>query len=110
MAVTLGGCRAVPPATPSVISGTKISRTDVDELAEAQCAGIEKAAKSGQGQSQSEPRKQLVQQALTLLMDIELNLQYGKAENITPRPQEAAATYSQIGPLIKTLPKKYQSF
>jgi hypothetical protein len=110
-ALVLGGCGSVPPGTASVINGTKISRSDVTELADAQCAGIEKAAKSGQGQqSQASPRKQLVQQALTLLMDIELSLQYGKAENVTPRPAEAAATYSQIGPLIGTLPKKYQPF
>jgi hypothetical protein len=111
MALLLGGCgSAPPPGTASVISGTKISRSDVDELAEAQCAGIVQAAKSGQSQSQEAPRKQLVQQALSLLMDIEFSLQFGKSEHVTPRPEESAATYSQIDPLIKTLPKKYQPF
>ena len=43
-------------------------------------------------------------------MDIELTLQFGKHEDVSPRAQEVAATYSQIDPLIKTLPKKYQSF
>jgi len=109
VAVVLGGCGSVPPGTASVIDGTRISRSDVTELAAAQCAGIRQASKS-QAQTQDTPRKQLVQQALTLLMDIELSLQYGKAENITPREQEAAATYSQIAPLIKTLPEKYQPF
>lgn len=109
MALLLGGCGSVPPGAASVIDGTKISRSDVTELAEAQCAGIRQASKS-QAQSQDTPRKQLVDQALTLLMDIELSLQYGKAEGITPRPQEAAATYSQVAPLIKTLPEKYQPF
>ena len=51
-----------------------------------------------------------MQQALTLLMDIELSLQYGKDEGVTPRPQQTDATYSQVGPLIKALPKKYQPF
>ena len=43
-------------------------------------------------------------------MDIELTLQFGKPEDVTPRPQKVAATYAQIDPLIKTLPKKYQPF
>jgi hypothetical protein len=111
MTLLLAGCgSAPPPGTASEISGTKISRSDVDELADAQCAGIEQAAKSGQAQSQEAPRKQVVQQALSLLMDVEFSLQFGKSEDVTPRPQESAATYSQIDPLIKTLPKKYQPF
>jgi hypothetical protein len=110
-ALVLGGCGSVPPGTASVVNGTKISRSDVDELAKAQCAGIKQAAKSGQSQqNQATPNKQLVQQALTLLMDIELSLQYGKDEGITPRPQQTETTYSQIGPLIEALPKKYHAF
>jgi hypothetical protein len=109
MTVVLAGCGTVPPGTASVVNGTKISRSDVTELAAAQCAGIDQASKT-QAQTQATPRKQLVQQALTLLMDIELSLQYGKAEDVTPRPQEVAATYAQVAPLIKTLPKKYQPF
>jgi hypothetical protein len=108
-AVVLGGCGSVPPGAASVINGTSISRSDVNELAAAQCAGITQASSSGQ-QTQATPRRQLTQQALTLLMDIELNLQYGEAEHISPRPAAAAATYSQVDPLIKRLPKKYQSF
>src|SRR5206468_1207275 len=49
-------------------------------------------------------------QALTLLMDIELNLKFGRSEHIVPRPQESLATYQQVEPLIKTLPEKYQSY
>src|SRR4051794_26871913 len=109
MTVVLAGCGSVTPGAASVINGNKISRSDVTELAEAQCAGIRQASKS-QAKTQDTPRKQLVQQALTLLMDIELSLQYGKAEDVTPRPQEAAATYAQVAPLIKSLPTKYQPF
>jgi hypothetical protein len=39
-AVLLGGCGSVPPGAASVINGSTISRSDVNELAEAQCAGI----------------------------------------------------------------------
>jgi hypothetical protein len=105
----LSGCGNVSPGTASVIDGTKISRSDVTELAEAQCAGIKQAAKS-QAQSQAAPRRQLLQQSLTLLMDIELSLKYGKAENVSPRPEEVAATYAQVEAPIKALPAKYQDF
>jgi hypothetical protein len=108
-ALLLSGCGNVPPGTASVIDGTKISRSDVTELAEAQCAGISAAAKE-QGQAPAAPRKQLLQQSLTLLMDIELSLQYGKAEGISPRPKEVAATYTQVEAPIKSLPKKYHDF
>jgi hypothetical protein len=112
MALVLGGCGSTtpPPGTASEISGTKISRSDVNELADAQCAGILQAAKSGQSQTQEASRKQLVQQALSLLMDIEFSLQFGKSEDVSARPEESAATYSQIDPLIKSLPEKYQPF
>ncbi len=109
MRLVLGGCGSVPPGAAAVVDGTRISRSDVTELAEAQCAGIRQSSES-QAQTQATPRKQLVQQALTLLMDIELSLQYGKSVDVTPRAQQSAASYSQVAPLIKTLPEKYQPF
>lgn len=109
-ALLLGGCGAVPPGAAAVVDGHKISRDDVQELADAQCAGLAQAAKSGQSQTQETPRKQVVEQALSLLMDVQLSLQYGKSVGISPRSEEAAATYSQVDPLIQTLPKKYRSF
>ncbi len=109
-ALTLGGCGSLPPGAASVVDGTTISRSDVTELADAQCAGIEQAAESGEAQAQESPRKALVQQALSLLMDIELSLKYGESEDVSPRPQEVAATFAQIKPLLATLPEKYQPF
>lgn len=110
MALVLSGCGNVPPGAAVVIEGTKISRSDVDELATAQCAAIAQAAKTGQEQTQELPREQVVVQALSLLMDIELNLQYGATQDVSPRREETAAIYAQIDPLIKTLPDKYQDF
>lgn len=110
-ALVLGGCGSVPPGAASVVDGTTISRDDVNQLAAAQCAGIKEAVKSGQAQSTGDtPRKQLVQQALTLLMDVELTLKYGESEDVAPRPQAVAATYAQVAPLIKGLPERYQDF
>jgi hypothetical protein len=106
----LGGCGTLPSGAAAVVDGTTITRDDVTTLAEAQCAGIQQAAKTGQSQSQVTPRKQLIRQALSLLMDIELSLKYAKSVDISPRPRQVAATYSQIGPLIKSLPEKYRDY
>lgn len=108
-ALALGGCGTVPPGAAAVIDGTTIPREDVTQLAEAQCAGIRQAAEQGQ-ESQEAPRKQLVQQALSLLMDIELSLQYGESEDVSPRSAESAETYAQIDPLIQGLPAKHRDF
>lgn len=107
--LVLSGCSSVPPGAAAVVDGTTIPRSDVTELAEAQCAGIRQAVEQG-GQAQPAPRKQLVQQSLGLLMDIELNLQYGEDQGVSPRPQEVAATYAQVRPLIEELPERYQEF
>ena len=109
-ALTLGGCGSLPPGSASVIEGTTISRSDVNELADAQCAGIKEAAESGQAEAGATPRKELVQQALALLMDIELTRQYGESEGVDPRPQEVAAAFGQIKPLLESLPEKYHTF
>jgi SurA-like protein len=109
-AMVLGGCGSLPPGAAAVVDGTTISRSDVTELAEAQCAGIEQAAKSGQAQSQAAPRKQILQQALALMMDIELSLKYAETQDVTPRKTQVAATFAQVDPLIQSLPEKYHDF
>ncbi len=110
-ALALGGCGTLPPGAASVVDGTTITNSDVNKLADAQCAGITKAvAKSDQGQAQAAARKQVVQQGLSLLMDIELSLQYAKSQGVSPRAAQVAATYAQLAPLIKTLPSKYDDF
>ncbi len=43
-ALALGGCGSLPPGAASVVDGTTIQRSDVTELAEAQCEVIEQAA------------------------------------------------------------------
>ena len=109
-ALALGGCGDLPPGAAAVVDGTTIKGSEVTDLADAQCAGIEKAAGSGQAQEQATPRKRLVQQALSLLMDVELSLKYGEKVDVSPRPAQVAATYSQIAPLIKTLPEEYRDY
>lgn len=109
-ALALGGCGSLPPGAASVVDGTTITDSEVTDLADAQCAGIEQAAKTGQSQEQATPRKQMIRQALSLLMDIELSLKYARSVGISPRGPQVAATYAQLDPLIKTLPEKYRDY
>ena len=109
-ALALGGCGNLPPGAAAVVDGTTIKHSDVTELAEAQCAGIKQAARTGQAQEQVTPRKQLIQQALSLLMDVELSLKYAESVDISPRPRQVAAAYAQIDPLIKSLPEQYRDY
>jgi hypothetical protein len=109
-ALTLGGCGSLPPGAAAVVDGTTIKHSEVTDLAEAQCAGIKQAARTGQAQEQVTPRKQLVQQALSLLMDVELSLKYAESVDVSPRPRQVAATYAQIEPLIETLPEQHRDY
>ena len=105
-ALVLTGCGTLPPGAAAVVDGTKITNSDVQELADSQCAGAELSAKTSQAQTVT--RKQLSQRSLRLLMDIELSLKYAKEEGLEPRADSSSAIYTQVEPLIKALPKKHQ--
>ncbi len=107
--LVLAGCGDDPtPGSASVVDGHTITTSQVDELANAQCDGVKLAAKNGQGQAAS--RKQVTQQALGLLIDIRLNLDYGASLGLTPRNTEAQANFAQVKPLIASLPSRYQPY
>jgi len=105
-ALVLTGCGAVPPGAATVVDGTTITNSQVQELADSQCAGVEQAAESQQAQTVT--RRQLNQQSLRLLMDIELSLKYGKEVGLEPRPEAVAAIYAQVEQLVDSLPEKYR--
>ena len=106
--LALSGCGdSRPPGAASVVNGHTITTQQVDDLAAAQCAGVEAAAKQGQGQAV--PRKQLTQRALGLLIDIRLNLDYGASLGLHPRPGQVATDFAQVEPLINALPAKYRA-
>ena len=102
----LTGCGEITPGTASVVNGTRITNDEVNAFAEAQCAGVALAAKSQQGAAAA--RKRLEEGALSLLMDIQLNLDFGKSLDLDPRPESVKAIYSQIEQLIETLPAKHR--
>jgi hypothetical protein len=107
--LALTGCGDNPePGTASVVDGHAITTSQVDELANAQCAGVKLAATMGQGQAVS--RKQLTQRALGLLIDIRLNLDYGKSLGLSPRKEQVQADFAQVKPLIASLPARYRGY
>lgn len=101
----LAGCGGdVSPGTASVVNGTTITTSQVNELTDAQCAGVALAAKSQQAQAGS--RKQIARGALSLLIDTQLNLDFAKTLGLDPNPTTEALIYSRVDPLIQALPKK----
>jgi hypothetical protein len=101
----LTGCGGnVSPGTASVVNGTTITTSQVDELTDAQCAGVALAAKTQQAQAGS--RKQVARGALSLLIDTQLNLDFAKFLGLDPNPTSAAQIYSRVDPLIQALPAK----
>ena len=95
-------------ARPRSSTGPRSAAATSTELAEAQCAGISAGGEDPGAGARPRRASSWSSRRSTLLMDIELSLQYGKAEDVSPRPQEVAATYAQVDPLIKALPEKYQ--
>jgi hypothetical protein len=102
--LVLSGCGDLTPGTAAVVNGTRITTDEVSDLAEAQCSGVALSVKMQQGQASA--RKKLEESALSLLMDIELNLDFGKALDLQPRPASVSAIYAQVEPLIQALPAK----
>ncbi len=94
--LVLAGCGSFTPNAASVVDGHTITHSEVDELAQAQCAGVELAKK--QGQQQAVARKQLTERALGLLIDIRLNLDYGKSLGLSPRPDQTTQDFAQVQP------------
>jgi hypothetical protein len=80
----------------------------VTDLADAQCVAAERAAESG-NQSVPTAVSRVKQQALGLLIDTELSLQYGKEEGIKPSRVLYDGFYKQFDPIISTLPGKTQT-
>ncbi len=107
--LALTGCGdSRPPGAASVVNGHTITHQEVDDLADAQCAGVQEASKQGQGQAV--PRKQLTQRALGLLIDIRLNLDYGASLGLHPRQEAVISDYAQVEQLIAALPAKYHAY
>jgi hypothetical protein len=102
--LVLSGCGELTPGTATVVNGTRITTEEVSDLAEAQCSGVALSVKMQQGQASA--RKKLEESALSLLMDIELNIDFGKSLDLDARPASVTAIYAQVEPLIQALPAK----
>jgi hypothetical protein len=102
--LVLSGCGGLTPGTASVVNGTRITTDEVQELADAQCSGVALSVKLKQGQASA--RKKQEEGALSLLMDIALNRDFGESLDVEPRPESVQAIYAQVEPLIESLPAK----
>jgi hypothetical protein len=100
----LSGCGQLTPGTAAVVNGTRISNAEVKDLADAQCAAADQAAKSGQSQTMAVSR--VKQQSLGLLMDTELSLQFAEAKGITPDKSLVNGFYGQLEQGIAGLPEQ----
>lgn len=103
----LTGCSELTPGTAAVVDGTRITTDEVKELADAQCAGLALAVKLKQGEASA--RKTQEQSALGLLMDIQLNREFGESRGLEPRPESVRSIYDQVEPLIQSVPAKQRS-
>lgn len=100
----LGGCAQLPPGTAAEVNGTRISTSEVDDLAAAQCDLREVLAKGGQAPATSAARVR--QESLSLLMDAQLSLQFGKDQDVTPDELLSKGFLSQVTPFFEKLPEK----
>ena len=103
-ALTLSGCGALTPGTASVVGDEKISMSQVDDLAAAQCTALDAAGKSGQ--SQALPVSDIKRRSLGLLMDTALSKQYADSQDAAANPQVTQLIYGQIEQSISALPAK----
>lgn len=100
----LSGCAQLPPGTAAEVNGTRISTSEVDDLAAAQCDLREVLIKDGQASATSAARVR--QESLSLLMDAELSLQFGKDQSVTPDELLSKGFLSQVTPFFEKLPAK----
>lgn len=103
----LAGCGEITPGTAAVINGSRITNSEVDDLASAQCVAADRARKTGNSTTMAV--SSVKQQSLGLLMDTELTKQYAEDEDITPQLSLSKAFYGQIEPGITPLPSKARS-
>jgi SurA-like protein len=101
----LSGCGQLSPGTASVVNGTKITDSEVKDVADAQCVAADQAAKAGAG-STATAMSRINQQALFLLIDAEISKQYAKDEGLKPSKGLADAFFSQFKTSLAALPEK----
>ena len=100
----LTGCGEITPGTAAVVNGARITTDDVQQLTRAQCVLRKQFAKSGEAPAASASRVR--QESLGLLLDTELNKQFGKSEGIEADKALAQALFRQVSPFFEPLPEK----
>lgn len=99
--VGLTACGTLPPGVASTVNGTEITRDQVAEVSEAQCALREELAGTQQVPATSVSR--INQESLGLLLDIELTRQFGEDQDIRSDPAIVRSLLTQVEPLFEPL-------
>lgn len=98
----LSACGELTPGTAAVVDGVRISRQQVDDLAQAQCDAADASAQPGG--SSALPISRVRQQSLGLLMDTALSKQYAAEKGITADQKVADGIYAQFAAEIEKVP------
>jgi len=100
----LTGCDQLSPGTASVVNGTRITKDQVADVTDAQCAAADRAAQAGGGTATALSR--VNQQSLFLLIDAEVSKQYAEDEGLKPEEGLAEAFFSEFESSLEQLPEK----
>jgi hypothetical protein len=99
--VGLTGCGTLPPGVASKVNGTEITRDQVTQVSEAQCALRDELAGTQQVPATSASR--INQESLGLLLDVELTRQFGEDQELRSDPAVVKSLLTQVEPLFEPL-------
>ena len=100
----LTGCDQLSPGTASMVNGTRITKDEVESVADAQCVAADEAARGGGAGATAMSR--VHQQSLFLLIDAEISKQYAEDEGLKPSKGLADAFFSEFESSLAELPEK----
>lgn len=106
--MVVSGCGSVHPGSAAVVGSQSISHAEVDDVAAALCsANIESAKAQGQA-AQALPTRGVREGALQILLETELNQQFGEAQGVEASKQQVSQAVQQNAQGIAMLPADQQ--
>jgi len=106
--MVVSGCGSVHPGSAAVVGSQSISHAEVDDVAAALCsANLESAKAQGQA-AQALPSRGVREGALQILLETELNQQFGEARGVAANKQQVSQAVQQNAQGIALLPADQQ--
>jgi hypothetical protein len=106
--MVVSGCGSVHPGSAAVVGSQSISHAEVDDVAAALCsANLESAKAQGQA-AQALPTRGVREGALQILLETELNQQFGEARGVAANKQQVSQAVQQNAQGIALLPADQQ--